>query len=194
MVGAGRCQSPCDEQCISDFAPPRLVCKFFGAGPRRKRLNFGAHCVCKRRDGTTKGFVRLMYREKNFAERRAAAIEAKKAVLEKFKSKPAADDPAVLARQAERKAILEAREKRNAEKERLRQEKLAREAAERAEREAAEAAARAIAEEKAKAEAKIREAEELERLARELTEEAERKAKRDARYAARKSRSKGRFG
>ena len=35
----------------------------------------------------------------------------------------------MLAKQAERKAILEAREKREAEKEKLRQEKLAREAA-----------------------------------------------------------------
>ncbi|WP_292386751.1 DUF6481 family protein, partial [Mesorhizobium sp.] len=38
------------------------------------------------------------------------------------------------------------------------------------------------------AEAKIREAEETERIARLLAEEAERKAKRDARYAARKAR------
>ena len=104
-----------------------------------------------------------MYREKSFAERRTAADEAKKALLDKFKSKPSADDPAVQARLAERKAILEAREKRHAEKEKLRQERLAREAAERAEREATEAAARAIAEEKARAEAKVREAEELER-------------------------------
>ena len=84
----------------------------------------------------------LIYRDKSFAERRTAAIDAKKALLEKFKSKPAPDDPAVLAKQAERKAILEAREKRAAEKEKLRQEKLAREAAERAAREAAAEAAR----------------------------------------------------
>ena len=95
-----------------------------------------------------------IYREKDIFERRNAANEAKKALLERFKAKPAADDPAVLARQAERKAILEAREKRAAEKERLRQEKLAREAAERAEREAAEEAARLAAEEAAQAEAK----------------------------------------
>ncbi|MDW6025969.1 DUF6481 family protein [Mesorhizobium sp. BAC0120] len=135
-----------------------------------------------------------MYREKSFAERRTAAVEAKKALLDKFKSRPAADDPAVLARQAERKAILDARAKREAEKERLRQEKLAREAAERAEREAREAAERAVAEERARAEAKIREQEELERITRELADEAAKKAKRDARYAARKARSKGRFG
>ncbi|RUV42575.1 MAG: hypothetical protein EOQ55_21955 [Mesorhizobium sp.] len=129
-----------------------------------------------------------IYREKDIFERRNAANEAKKALLERFKSKPAADDPAVLARQAERKAILEARAIREAEKARLKQEKLAREAVEKAEREAAAEAARIAAEEAAAAEAKIREAEETERIARLLAEEAERKAKRDARYAARKAR------
>jgi hypothetical protein len=130
-----------------------------------------------------------IYREKDIFERRNAANEAKKALLERFKAKPAADDPAVLARQAERKAILEARAIREAEKARLKQEKLAREAAEKAAREAAAEAARLEAEAKAKAEAKIREAEENERIARLLAEEAERKAKRDARYAARKART-----
>ena len=57
-----------------------------------------------------------IYREKDIFERRNAANEAKKALLERFKSKPAADDPAVLARQVERKAILEARAIREAEK------------------------------------------------------------------------------
>ena len=55
-------------------------------------------------------------------------------------------------------------------------------------REAAEEAARKVREEAAAAEARIRDAEENERIARVLTDEAERKAKRDARYAARKSR------
>jgi hypothetical protein len=129
-----------------------------------------------------------IYREKDIFERRGAANEAKRAMLEKFKAKPAADDPAVLARQAERKAILEARAIREAEKERLKQERLAREAKERAEREAAAEAARLTAEEAAQAEAKKREAEENERIARLLADDAERKAKRDARYAARKAR------
>ena len=129
-----------------------------------------------------------IYREKDIFERRNAANEAKKALLERFKAKPAADDPAVLAKQAERKAILAAREIREAEKARLKQEKLAREAAEKAEREAAAEAARIAAEEVAQAEAKIREAEENERISRLLSDEAERKAKRDARYAARKAR------
>ena len=50
-------------------------------------------------------------------------------------------------------------------------------------------AAGIAAEEAAQAEAKIREAEENERIARLLADEAERKAKRDARYAARKQRT-----
>lgn len=129
-----------------------------------------------------------VYREKDFNERRNAANDARKALLDKFKARPAADDPKVLARQAERQAILEARAIREAEKERLKQERLAREAKERAEREAAEAEARRIAEEAARAEATRREAEENERIARVLSDEAERKAKRDARYAARKAR------
>ncbi|TIU30411.1 MAG: hypothetical protein E5W38_18945 [Mesorhizobium sp.] len=84
-----------------------------------------------------------IYREKDIFERRNAANEAKKALLERFKAKPAADDPAVLARQAERKAILEARAIREAEKARLKQEKLAREAAEKAKRDARYAARKA---------------------------------------------------
>ncbi|MCG7507578.1 DUF6481 family protein [Mesorhizobium retamae] len=129
-----------------------------------------------------------IYREKDIFERRNAANEAKKALLERFKARPAADDPAVLARQAERKAILEARAIREAEKARLKQERLALEAAEKAAREAAAEAARLEAEAKAREEAAIREAEENERIARLLADEAERKAKRDARYAARKQR------
>jgi hypothetical protein len=130
-----------------------------------------------------------VYREKDVFERRNAANEAKRALLERFKTRPGPDDPAVQARMAQRQAILEAREKREVEKEALRQERLAREAAERVAREAAEEAARLEAEERARAEAKAKEAEENERIARFLADEAERKAKRDARYAARKSRS-----
>jgi hypothetical protein len=45
-----------------------------------------------------------------FTERQSASANAKKALLEKFKAKPAADDPAVQARAAERRAIAEARD------------------------------------------------------------------------------------
>jgi hypothetical protein len=129
-----------------------------------------------------------IYREKDIFERRNAANEAKKALLAKFKERPAADDPAVLAKQEERRKVLEARAIRQAEKDRLKQERLAREAAERARKEAEAEAARLVAEEAAREEAKHREAEENERIARVLADEAARKAKRDARYAARKAR------
>ena len=92
-----------------------------------------------------------IYREKDIFERRNAANDAKKALLERFKAKPAPDDPAVLAKKAERQAILEAREKRAIEKEKQRQERLAREAAEQARREAEAEAARIAAEEAAQA-------------------------------------------
>src|SRR5689334_12238716 len=109
-----------------------------------------------------------MFRDKDFQERMSAANEAKRALLEKFKARPAADDPQVLARQAERQAILEARKIRETERERLKQERLAREAAERAEREAKAEAERLAAEARAAEEAKLREAEETERLASQL--------------------------
>lgn len=124
-----------------------------------------------------------IYKERNFADRRQAAGDAKKALLEKFKARPAADDPAVQARAAERKAIAEAREKREAE--RIEQKRLAAEteARERAEREAAAEAA-------ARAESDAKEQAEKDMVARLLADEADRKAKRDARYAARKARQK----
>ena len=113
------------------------------------------------------------FKEPSFADRQKAALEAKRNILNKFKSQPGPDDPEVQRRQAEREAQAAARSKA----------KEARDAA--------------------KAEAKVREeaaaAEEATRLAREKEEEVERlaaleveqKAKRDARYAARKGGGKG---
>lgn len=124
-----------------------------------------------------------IYKEKGFAERRQNADEARKALLEKFKSKPAADDPEVLAKQAERKAIAEARAAREAERLRAKREKAEQEARERAEREAAAAEAARL-----EAEAKARSEHDL--IAQLAADEAERKAKRDARYAARKARQR----
>lgn len=135
-----------------------------------------------------------LYREKDIFERRSAADEAKRALLERYKQRPSEDDPRVMARKAERQRILEEREKRFIEKEHLRKEREAIEAAERAKREAEEVEHRRLEAERLAAEAKIREQQELERIALELTEEVERKAKRDARYAARKSRTRGRHG
>jgi hypothetical protein len=120
-----------------------------------------------------------------FADRQAAAAKARKAMAEKFlaNSKYDPSDPAVVEREAKRKAILEARVVRDAEREKRKAEEAALEAA----RFAAEEAARqellrqeALAHE---AEAQ-RQREEAERL------EYERKLERDARYAARKERKK----
>ena len=51
-----------------------------------------------------------------FNDRAAAAAAAKKALIENFRAKPPADDPAVQARAAERRAIAEARDVRTAER------------------------------------------------------------------------------
>jgi hypothetical protein len=114
-----------------------------------------------------------------YNDRREEAAAAKRALVERFKSRPPADDPAVQARAAERRAIAEARDLRNAERARQKaaldevrkkEEELRLEA----ERLAAEEAERRAAEQAARDEA-IR---------------AERKAQRDAKYAARKARTK----
>ncbi|GHD14915.1 DUF6481 family protein [Tianweitania populi] len=128
------------------------------------------------------------FKEQDFADRQKAANEAKQAMLARFKAKPAEDDPAVLARKAERQAIVEARAKREEEKARLKQEREEREEAERVAREAAEAEAQRLAEEEAQREALEKAEAEKGQIARLLADEAERKAKRDAKYAARKAR------
>jgi hypothetical protein len=120
-----------------------------------------------------------------FADRQAAAAEARKKMAEKFLANSKYDpaDPAVIEREAKRKEILAARKVRDAERA---QRKVEQEAAE-ATRRAAEEAAR---QEQLRLEALAREAElqrhreEAERL------EYERKLERDARYAARKERKK----
>ena len=121
----------------------------------------------------------------SFADRQAAAAKARKEMAEKFlaNSKYDPSDPAVIEREAKRKAILEARKVRDAERARRKAEEEAADAA----RRAAEEAAR---QEQLRLEALAREAElqrqreEAERL------EYERKLERDARYAARKERKK----
>jgi uncharacterized protein DUF6481 len=106
----------------------------------------------------------------NFDDRLSAAAAAKQALLERFRARPSADDPAEIARQDALKAISDARDARAAER------KAAKEAE--AARVAAELAAQRVQAQIAAAEAK----------ARTLASEAERKAARDARYAARKAR------
>jgi len=112
------------------------------------------------------------FKEPGFTDRQKAAQEAKKSLLNKFRSQPGPDDPEVAKRRAEREAIAASRAKA------------------RIEREAAEAERKRLAEEAAAAEAArlAREREEEEGRLAEL--EAEQKAKRDARYAARKNRGK----
>ena len=112
------------------------------------------------------------FREPGFADRQKAAQDARKNLLNKFKSQPGPDDPSVAAKRAEREALAAkraeakaAREAERAEQKRLEEEAKAAEAA-RLAREAEEAAANAAA------------------------LEAEQKAKRDVRYAARKAKRK----
>ena len=121
----------------------------------------------------------------SFADRQAAAAKARKAMAEKFMTNAKYDpaDPAVVEREARRKAILEARVVRDAERAKRRAEQAAAEAA----RKAAEEAAR---QEQMRLEALAREAE-AQRLAEEQEKlEFEKKLERDARYAARKERKK----
>ena len=127
------------------------------------------------------------FREKSFAERRVAATDAVAARLAKFHDKPAADDPAVLAREAERKAIRAARKIRDDQRATAKLEQLAREASEKAEREAALEAERIAAEEAKAAEEAAKGAALSVLAARVIADEAERKAARDKRYAARKA-------
>src|ERR1700753_3280895 len=108
----------------------------------------------------------------NFDDRISAAAAAKQALLERFRARPSADDPTVVARQAELKAIADARDARAAERRAAKE-------AERA-RLAAEEAARKAAEQEVARQARIRA----------MEEEAARKAERDRKYAARKARKK----
>ena len=122
------------------------------------------------------------------SDRLSAAAKAKQAMLERFKSRPGLDDPAVQQRLEEQKAIIAAREVRAAERKAAQDAEAARIAAEKAEQkrladiEAVEEAARQArrVEEIANADADYK--------ARALALAAKQKAARDARYAARKAR------
>ncbi len=128
------------------------------------------------------------YKDQSAADRLAEQAKAKKAMLERFRAKPGPDDPEVMARIAERKAIAEARDKRAAERRAAKEAEAARIAADKAlieaekQREAAELEAYLArkADDAAAANA--------EHKARALALAAEQKAARDARYARRKAR------
>lgn len=117
------------------------------------------------------------FKGSTFNDRASASADAKKALLERFKAKPAADDPEVARRREERLAIAAARELRMADR---RVQK-----AEEAQQKAAEEAARLEAEQLRLAEEAAQAAEQAER---EEAAKAARKAIRDAKYAARKAR------
>ena len=128
------------------------------------------------------------FKPQTAADRQTAAANAKKAMLEKFRAKPAPDDPAVLERQAAQKALIDAREARFAERKAVKAAEAARIAAEQAEavaRKEAEAAEQA-----AYLARKVNDAAaaQAEYKARALALAAEQKAARDARYARRKAR------
>ncbi len=112
------------------------------------------------------------FKEPDFADRQKAAQEARRNLLNKFKSQPAPDDPAVLQRRAEREAIAARRDEARQARETAQAEQ------KRRDEEAAAAEAIRLAREKE---------EEVERLA---ALELEQKAKRDARYAARKKKKR----
>jgi hypothetical protein len=117
------------------------------------------------------------FKDNSFSERRDAALKAKQDLLEKFKSRPAPDDPRLLKLAEERRVVAEARAVRATERERLRQEELVRLAAEEVRRKQEEA--ERIAAEEAAA---------LAAVEAELELKNQQKAARDARYAARKAR------
>ena len=115
-----------------------------------------------------------------FTDRLSTAADARRAMLDKFRSRPAADDPEVIARNERRQALADAREARHAEQE-----------AARAVQEAARREMRALegaqAEARARAEDEQRNREATERAKRDAALVVEQKAARDARYAARKA-------
>ncbi len=117
------------------------------------------------------------FKEKTFKDRLSEAQTARQALLERFRSRPAEDDPDVLRRRREREEIARAREVREEER-KIRKEA---EAKLRAEQEAIEKAEREAREKR----------EAIERVIREAADAAERKKQRDAKYAARKARQAG---
>jgi hypothetical protein len=119
----------------------------------------------------------------DFNERLSTAAKAKQALLEKFRARPKADDPAAAERHAARLATSLARDARIAERKVAREAEAARLQAE-AVRLQAEAVRQAAEEVARKATA------EAEQAAQKVTLEAERKAARDARYAGRKARQR----
>ncbi len=122
---------------------------------------------------------------RTFQDRQQASQDAKSRMLERFKTRPAEDDPAVARQRAERLAIVEARKAREAEREAIRQ-------AEKAEAERKAAIEKAAREEAERIEAAAREAERIAEAAR-IAAEAPRKSLMDAvQYMKQRASGKGR--
>ena len=117
-----------------------------------------------------------IYKDRSFVDRRSAADDAKKALLEKFRAKLTQEDPAAEERRAARKAVAEARDARNAEREAARKAKEAQEAAEKAAREEAARLEAAAREEARLAEEAAREKARPKQVFRDFVEYAERRA------------------
>lgn len=117
-------------------------------------------------------------RNNDLSDRRIAAAEAKCALLNAFRTARTTDEPARLARQAERATIAAAREERCLKYEGVKREEAERQAAER----------QAPADAASRVETETREAAERNRIARVIDDEVARKAERDWRYANRKAR------
>src|ERR1700731_2183143 len=123
------------------------------------------------------------FKDPDYLQRKSAAMDARKAALEKFRAGTAANNPAAAERQVTRQAVSAARDVRAATRKAAkaaREIEVAQEAA-RAQELAAQAERDAAV--RAKREA-------AEKATRELAEQADRKAARDVRYAARKARKK----
>ncbi|MEJ5083234.1 MULTISPECIES: DUF6481 family protein [unclassified Ochrobactrum] len=116
-----------------------------------------------------------------FADRRSNAAAAKASLLNAYNAAKAAAEPSRLEKHAERVAIVEAREARRVERDRLKLEERIRLVVEAADKQAAVEAEKAL-------EAKSLEMEHNARIARVIEDEAARKAERDRRYAQRKAR------
>ena len=122
-------------------------------------------------------------KEIGFDGRLTAAASARKAQLEKFLAKSAANDPATAKRRSDREAVAAARDIRLGERKAARRESVAQAAAETAAH-AAVLAVEQIARDAAAAEQAVSDA------AGALALEAGQKAARDARYAARQARGR----
>lgn len=69
----------------------------------------------------------MSFNPQSFADRQVSSANAKKALLERFKARPKADDPIMIRRRTEREAVASARAEREAEKaaQRAQEERLA---------------------------------------------------------------------